>query len=398
MKGARRLLILLVAVVVVAAVVWGLIPGPVPCDFASVTRGSLTVTLEEDGMTRVIDRYIITAPVAGYMRRMELDPGDAVALGRTLCVLEPLRADALDPRTRAEAKAREAAAQASLDEARQEADAAKAAADYASSQHERAKRLFADDFVSRDALDKTETDLRATKARLKSALFGVKVAAHELEAARAVLRFAARAEAGDKARSVPIPSPVDGCVLKVLRESEGVVARGRELLEIGDPRALEVEVDVLSEDAVRITPGMRVDLLRWGGEGILKARVRTVEPVGVTKVSALGVEEQRVLVIADLTSPHAEWSSLGDGYRVEASFVLWEGKDVLQVSASALFRSRGRWAVFAVKDDTAVLSPVKIGRRSALAAEVLSGLNKGDVVIVHPSDTVARGVRVRARR
>lgn len=397
MKHARRLVILLAALAAAAALAWGLMPGPVPCELATVSRGPLSVTLEEDGMTRVTDRYTVTAPVAGYLRRVQLDPGDPVAAGQTLCTLEPLRSEVLDPRALAEAKARVAAATAAQAEARQAARAAQAAADYASAQLERTKKLFAEDYVPRDNLDKAETDDRAAQARLASARFAVNVAAHELDAAKAALQFAAQAGTDAPARAVDVPSPVDGQVLRVLRRSEGVVARGQDILEIGDPRALEVEVDVLSEDAVQIGPGTQVGLLRWGGPGALDARVRTVEPVGTTKVSALGVEEQRVWIIADITSPPEQWNRLGDGYRVEASFTLWQGSDVLQVPAGALFRNAGQWAVFAVTDGTARLTPIQIGHQSDQAAEILGGLEQNTTVIVHPSDAVAHGVRVEAR-
>lgn len=397
MNRAKRFMMVLAVAAGLGAVAWGLMPGPVPGDLDRVTRGPLAVVLEEDGMTRVVDRYTITAPVAGFLRRVELDPGDVVRSGQALCVLEPLRAEALDPRARAEGRARVAAARAALSEASEARRAAEAAADYAQARHKRENALYADGVVSRDALDKAETDLRETRARLESARFATNVARHELEAARAALEFAA-APADAPARAVSVASPVDGRVLKVLRTSEGVVARGQALLEVGDPRRLEVQVDVLSEDAVRIAPGTRVDFVRWGGERPLKGLVRVVEPVGETKISALGVEEQRVLVIADIVSPREEWERLGDGYRVEASFMLWEGEDVLRVPAGALFRSGGKWAVFRVEGGFARLAPVEIAHQGALAAEVVSGLDEGDVVVIHPSDTVADGVQIESRQ
>jgi HlyD family secretion protein len=196
---------------------------------------------------------------------------------------------------------------------------------------------------------------------------------------------------------VTLRSPVAGRVLKVLRRSEGPVQAGEVLLEVGDPHALEVEVDVLSSEAVRIPPGGRVRLDRWGGDGSLEAVVRTVEPSGFTKVSALGVEEQRVWVIADLASPPEQWTRLGDGYRVEAAFVIWEGTDVLQAPVSALFRSNDGWAAFVVRNGAARLQPVRVGHRNALTAEVLEGLSAGDTVVLHPSNAVRDGVRVKAR-
>jgi HlyD family secretion protein len=225
----------------------------------------------------------------------------------------------------------------------------------------------------------------------------VDVARHELEAAESALAYSAATPAGEPAERVLVRSPIDGRVLKVQRECEGPVRTGEVLLALGDPSRLEVEVDVLSADAVRIRPGTRVLFDRWGGDEPLEGMVRRVEPVGFTKVSALGVEEQRVLVIADFTSPAERWERLGDGYRVEARFVLWHADDVLQVPASSLFRHGDGWAVFAVEEGRAVRRPLRVGQRTGLAAQVLEGLAEGDVVVVHPSDEVADGVRVAPR-
>ena len=194
-----------------------------------------------------------------------------------------------------------------------------------------------------------------------------------------------------------VSSPVEGRVLKVIHESEGAVVQGQPLLEIGDPRALEIEVEMLSADAVRVHEGMTVRFLRWGGEQALEGVVKRVEPTGFTKVSALGVEEQRVLVICDISSDYELWRVLGDGYRVEAEFVLWEEDDTLQVPASALFRSGEDWAVFSVTGGRAEVTPIELGARSGLAAQVLSGLAQGDLVVIYPSDSVTDGVRVEAR-
>ncbi len=396
MHWQRSLTVAAVAGIVAAALVWGFWPRPVLIDAVAVTRAPLRVSIEEEGRTRVKDRFVVSAPVAGYARRITLDVGDAIARGQVLCELEPLRPDVLDPRTRAEALARVAATEAALTVTKEKEVAARADADYAERELDRVRLLYEADNASLDDLDEAQAGARRTAANLRSARFQVEVARFELEVARAALRFsAARDQPVDE--RVAISAPVDGRVLKVYRESEGVVRAGEALVEIGDPAALEVEVELLSADAVRVAPETPVRLERWGGDTVLEGQVRTVEPVGFTKISALGVEEQRVLVIADINSPPEQWQRLGDGYRLEASFVLWQDDDVLQIPTSALFRVDSGWAVFAVSDGRAAQRSIEIGRRGSLRAQVLAGLSEGERVIVHPDDTIEDGVRVRAR-
>jgi len=272
-----------------------------------------------------------------------------------------------------------------------------AESDYAGAELKRLRHLSERGFVSKDELEQAGTRANHALAKLRSAEFAVDVAGFELEEARTALRHSA-AEDGTKGfKRVKIRTPVDGRVLKVHRKSEGVVQAGEALITVGDPQAIEVEVDVLSDDAVRMGPGTRVLFERWGGDTPLEGKVRVVEPVGFTKVSALGVEEQRVLVIADITSPPEEWSRLGDGYRVEASFILWEGSDVLRVPSSALFRYKGGWAVFVMENSRAQLRQVALGHRSGLTAEVLKGLKAGEMAITHPDEAIEDGTPLRLR-
>ncbi len=252
-------------------------------------------------------------------------------------------------------------------------------------------------YVTDEQFDRAEADYRNTQARLQSAEFTVEVAKFELEAARTALKYSAAEDGAKGLKPVTLRTPVDGRVLKVLHKSEGVMSAGETLISIGDPQAIEVEVDVLSDDAVRIRPGMRVIFERWGGDGPLEGKVRVVEPAGFTKISALGVEEQRVFVIADITSPPEEWERLGDGYRVEASFILWEGDNVLQVPESSLFRYKDGWAVFIMGNRKANLRQVKLGHRSGLVAEIVSGLKAGETVITHPDESIEDGTSVRPR-
>jgi HlyD family secretion protein len=397
MRWYRWLVILLFLALLVAALIYGFAPRPVLVETVTVERAPLSVTVEAEGVTRVRERYLISAPVAGTARRIRLDVGDPVVERQPVAWLEPLRSAVLDPRSRAQAEARVAAAGAELRVAEENASAARAAADFARAELARLRRLRADGVVSHDQLDQAESEALQTEAIWRSAVSTVEVARYGVEAARSALGYSAAEEDGGVPELVTLRTPVAGQVLRVHQQSEFVVQPGTPLLEIGDPADLEVAVDVLSADAVRIAPGDRVWLRRWGGDQDLEGRVRRIEPVGFTKVSALGVEEQRVLVIVDFVSPPEQWQRLGDGYRVEADFVLWEADDVLQVPTGALLRHADGWAVYRVEDGTAYLQPVAIGQRSGLSAEVRDGLEAGMTVIVHPSEAVADGVAVVAR-
>ncbi len=390
----RRILLIVIAVLVAWGLFEGFRPQAIEVDLGTASRGPLRVTIEQEGRTRVVDRFVITAPVNGYARRIRLDVGDAVKPGTTLVELEPVRAEVLDARSRAEAEARVASADAGVGAAEQRADAAATNASLAQKELQRVRELRQSGYVSAAADDRAASEAERTAAELRSAQFAVAVARHELEAARAQLKYAA---SGSNAKPVAVRTPVAGRVLKIPRKSEGPVTVGQPLIEIGDPAALEVEVDVLSAEAVRIHPGTRVVFERWGGEGSLEGVVRVVEPAGFTKVSALGVEEQRVWVIVAFTSPAAQWQRLGDGYRVEASFILWEADDVLQIPTSALFRDSDGWAAFVVEQGKAVKRRVEVGQRNGLGAQVISGIKAGERVIVHPDDRVRGGGAVVAR-
>lgn len=384
-------------VVIVIALVLGMLPQARWADVATVSNGPMQVAVEEEGKTRVIDRYVISAPVAGFARRIELDVGDSIKQGQSLLDLDPLRPHVLDARSRAEAKARVAASEAALQVARHNARAAKTDAELAQVEYLRIKDLRKSHQVSEEQEDQAAARARASKATQRSAEFAVEVAQHELEGARTALMYSAARESGKPDEHVDITAPINGSILKVYRDSEGVVTAGQPLIEVGNPQALEVEVDVLSADAVKIKPGMRVVFERWGGEHALEGRVRLVEPVGFTKVSALGVEEQRVLVIADIISDPRQWQRLGDGYRVEARFILWEAGDVLQIPASALFHYQAGWAVFVVQNGRARHRLIKVGQRNGLTAQVLDGLTVGETVITYPDDSIEDGRRVKVR-
>jgi HlyD family secretion protein len=393
----RRITWLIVLLLIIAALGYGFRPQPRLVDTASASREPMRVSIEEEGKTRVMDRYEVDAPVAGTTCRVDLDVGDPVSKGQVLTTLKPLESQALDPRSRAEAEARVAAAESALHAAEQAATSADAEMDLAKKELSRLETLFEKGLVSQGQLDQAEAKLQTTRAASRSAVFSVDVARHELEAAQTALSYTGVDSIGDPEANVPVRSPIDGRILAIHQECEGVVAAGQSLLVLGDTRSLEIETEVLSEDAVRIKPGMRVEFHRWGGEKVLQGQVRTVEPVGFTKVSALGVEEQRVLVISDITSDPAEWQDLGDGYRVEAEFILWESDDVLQIPASALFRFDGGWALFAMENGKAVRRVVKVGKRNGLSAQILEGLAAGEKVITHPDNTIDDGIAVKPR-
>ena len=398
MTVRRRIGLMLLALAIMAALAYGFWPRPLWVEAAVVARQPLRVTVEAEGKTRIIDRYVLSAPVAGYLHRIESKVGDGVRQGQSLATIDPLPSEVLDPRRRAQAEARVAASEASLQAARETATATRAEADYAKLEFERMRALCKQKcVVTESERDRAESRARQTQAQLRSAQFAVEVARHEVEAAQTALHHSAAQPAGAARETVVVRAPVDGQVLGCPRQSEGIVEAGAALLEVGDPRALEVAVDVLSADAVRVRPGTPVVLERWGGEQPLEGVTRTVEPVGFTKLSALGVEEQRVWVIADLRSPAEAWSRLGDGYRVEASFIVWQGEQVLQIPASALFRLGEGWAAFVIENGRVRRRGVEIGQRGGLKVEIRSGLIEGERVVTHPDDALQEGAAVRIR-
>jgi HlyD family secretion protein len=389
-----------ISVLIVVLLIWGFWPQPVFVEAIEAKRAPLTITIEEEGRTRVVDRYVISAPVDGVTCRQDLDVGDEVKQGQVLLGITPMESQVLDPRSRAQAIAQVAAAKSALHAAEQQAEAAQAAAELAVIEHKRLKPLVEKGVISADAFDKAATQVETTAATQRSADFQVEVARYELQAANSVLEYrtaSASGNPGEPAERISVVSPIDGKVLKVVRECEGPVRTGDSLLEVGDPTVLEIEVDVLSADAVKIKPGMKVLFERWGGEAPLEGVVRLIEPVGFMKISALGVEEQRVLVISDFTSPVEQWQRVGDGYRVEAKFILWHEDDVLQVPASSLFRYKDGWAVFVVKNHHAERRVVKVGQRNGLVAQILEGVNEGEPVVNHPSDQVEDNTRIETR-
>jgi HlyD family secretion protein len=368
-------------------------------DLIVAQAGPMRVTADDEGETRVHDVFTLSAPVTGRVRRIEAHVGDPVAANETvLARIEPGDPEFLDPRSEAEARAAVQVAESALTLAAAEVEKAVAEFEFARSEHERTRQLLRDGTVSQRESDAAERAYKTTKAALATAQAALQVRTFELEQVRArLISPTASRSAPDECDCITVTAPVNGRVLKIIDPSERVIRTGEPLVEIGDPHDLEIVVDYLSTDAVRIESGDAVLIDDWGGDHPLEGVVRRVEPFGFTHVSALGIEEQRVNVIIDLTSPYDLWLRLGHGYQVETRVVLWEGDAVLQVPLTALFRDGERWAAFVAADGRAELRHVELGQTNGLVAEIRSGIEPGERVVVHPSDRVLDGVRVAAR-
>ena len=386
--------------VLLALLVYSFMPQPVSVDLVETSRGMLITTIDEEGETRVRDIYVLSAPVAGRALRIEAEAGDDVVAGETVIAeIEPIDPAFLDPRSEAQARADINAAESGRQLALARVDSARAELEFAESELRRARRLVGDDLISEHALDEARRAYKTAKAELATARAALQVSSFELERARAQLVSPVETrERGARCECIPIRAPVDGRILRVLHESEGVVAAGDPLVEIGDPGDLEIVTDLLSMDAVRTVAGQRVIIERWGGDEALQGRVRRIEPFGFTKVSALGIEEQRVNVIIDITSTPDSWTRLGHGYQLEARIVLGEQSDALKLPLTALFRDGTHWAVFVEEDGRARLRHVEVGERSQLEAGIRQGLRAGERVVEHPSNRIADGVRIIPRR
>jgi HlyD family secretion protein len=398
----RRLLFWLPWVLAtLVALVWLFWPKAVAVDFATAARGPLQVTVSDEGETRVKNVFVVSAPVPGLMRRVALKAGDAVEAGKTVVArIEPSDPSFLDVRSAAESRAAVQAAEAAEKLAVATVERAAAELEFANAELKRYQGLVERKVVSANDFDAAERRARTATAALAEARAALRVRESELTQARARLINPAMAQRrrGADCDCVDVYSPVSGSVLRVLQESEAVVAPGAALVEIGNPQELEIVVDLLSSDAVRVEPGQRVFIEAWGGGERLNGTVRRVEPFGFTKVSALGIEEQRVNVIIAFSDPPERWRRLGHGYRVEPRIILAEGDNVLKVPRSALFRDGNQWAVFVDDEGKATLRQIELGLENGLEAEIRTGLNEGERVVLQPSDRVSDGVRVTERR
>ena len=391
-----RVVIALVLAAVAAAAVWALMPRPIEVETAMVAKGQFVATVDEDGKTRVRERYIVAAPLTGRLIRVRLKAGDQVTANEVVATILPSPAPFLDPRSRREAEERLGTAEATIERTKAGIERARAQSEQASNELARTRTLVERGAATVQALERAELAMRVADRDLRAAEFLNHAAEHELAQAKALL-----AQYYSGATSPPetwnVTAPVSGLVLKVTQESETIVQAGAPILEIGDPFDLEIAVDVLSTDAVSIHPGARVIIENWGGPGTLEGRVRRIEPAAFTKVSTLGVEEQRVNVLIDIVSPPEKWRGLGDAFQVDTRITVFTKDDAIIVPAGALFRKGDVWSVFVVVNGRAEARAVTLLRRSGRFAAVSSGLEPGERVIVYPGDRVTAGARVTAR-
>jgi len=396
-KWIKRLAGIAVLAAIIAATIYALLPQPVPVDLASIDRGRLEVTIDEEGIARIRDVFRVSAPVAGRVERLPVEVGDTVYRNTTTVArIHPVDPPFLDVRSRRELEAAVEAARAAVKLAQAQVVAAEAADRLAAADSERAERLAKLGTISARALEKAIADVDTAKAAVEQAKANLALRESELASAEARLIEPDQLEGGSRdSCCMTLRAPVDGTVLTLLTESEQVVTAGAGLLEIGDPTNLEVIVHLLSSDAVNVTEGAAATLDEWGGPA-LAARVRRVDPAAYTKVSALGIEEQRVDAILDLVDPPETWKNLGHDFRVMVHITTWQG-DVIRIPLGALFRQGSDWAVFRVVDGRAVETRIAIGHRTDTIAEVTEGLAPGDTVVLHPSDQVVDGVKVVAR-
>ena len=393
MKRLNKFLLILLAATIVALFIWSFTPKAIPVQTAEVTRGAYQQVIEEDGKTRVRERYVISAPLSGKLNRIALKAGDAVEKDQIVATLSPNSPALLDARSVQELTERVGATEAARSRATADVARVQAMLDKARADLSRVKKLAAGGFVSPTQLEQTELALKVNQRELEAARQAVHVAEHDIATARAALLQSRSGIASG--RQWEVRAPVAGSVLKVVQENEGVVALGAPLLEIGNPADMEIVADVLSSDAVQIKPGAPVNIERWGKPEPLQARVRRVEPSAFTKISALGVEEQRVNVVMDITSLPDLWRGLSDGYKVDAKIVVFTAGNAVKVPVSSLFRKDSQWAAFVATNGRAQERAVQIARRSGLEAMVEKGLQPGEKVIIYPADTVKDGKRIK---
>lgn len=374
----------------------GFVPDPIEVDVGKAAPRTLEVTVDEAGRTRVKSRYTVSSPVSGNLARIALNAGDSVQAGDVIARISPMVPMLLDERSRSEAQARAAMAEANVQRMRATVQRAETALGFAKDRATRVRGLHASNATSQQALDEVEFAVRSSDEDLSVARFTQRAADHELAMARAAI-VSLGGKGNTQGTVLEVTAPVDGRVLRVFAVSEAVVQPGAPLLEIGDPGALEIVVDVLTTDAVRVTEGATARIERWGGDGVLAARVRGKEPSAFTTRSALGVEEQRVPVLLDLVTDPSAWQSLGDGYRVETSIVTQRVDNALAIPASAVFRDAEGWSAFVVEGGKAKRQPLTLGARTPEWIEVQSGLKQGAKVILYPSDRVVDGIEVAVR-
>ncbi len=396
MKFSLKTLIwttILLALVLAGA--FALIPKPIVVESALVVEGPLRVSVDVDGKSRIREKYIVSAPVSGRLSRIELRAGDMIETHSLLAVILPSDPAMLDVRTQAQSAARVQASEATLQRSKSNSETARINFELAKQKFDRFEKMRPAQSVSQDEYDTAKADYMAAAQAIKTARFDTEIAQFELKMAQVAADQLADPESQAKLEPFEVFSPVRGKVLRIFQESSIVVTVGAPLLELGDPQNLEIEIDVLSTDAVRIKPGAELTIDHWGGEFPLQGIVRVIEPAAFTKISSLGVEEQRVNIIADFDELPERIATLGDGYRVEARITIDELQTALLVPNSALFRYQRQWHVMQVVNKTAVMTPVTIGLQSDAQTQILSGLSLGNTIIIYPSDEIRDGSKIR---
>lgn len=395
MRVRRKHWFWIVVAVVGAGLVWlALAPKVIEVEAATVVRAPLRVTVDEEGETRLRRRFVVSAPVAGKVLRIESRPGDAVTKGQTLAVIQPAAPMPLDARTQMTGEARVRAADAAVTRAKADRQRLTVESKQAEADAARAKALLDAGYGSRDVYEQFNARMGSLREAAAAADAAIRAAEFDAAAAKAALTSRGEAAGG---RAVTVTAPIGGQLLRRMQESEAVVPAGAPLVEIGTLDDLEIVTDYLSTDAVKIKPGAEVIIDRWGGEGTLAGRVQRVEPAGFLKISALGVEEQRVNVVIDFVDARDKRAALGDGFRVEVRVVIWESADALTVPTASLFRRQGEWAVFVIEGNVLQRRTVKVGQRNEQTAQILEGLTAGQRVVAYPGESLTDGAKVRPR-
>lgn len=380
-----------------ALLFWAFMPTPTEVETAVVSKGQFERTVQEDGKTRVRDRYVVSTPLMGRVARIALKQGDAVERGADVATIWPVAPALLDERARAEQAARIGAVQANVARAGANVERARAALDQAKNDLKRSESLAQQGFVSPNQNETDRLNVRLREKELESARQDEDASRHELEQSRVALKQFSQTTPQGQQREFQVKAPVSGKVLKILQQSEGIVIAGTPLIELGDPTQLEVVVDILTEDAAQIKPGTAVQLTNWGGVDILIGQVRLIEPAAFTKVSALGVEEQRVNAVIDITTPAEKWQALGDGFKVDVRVMVQIVKNAVKVPVSALFPVGARSGLFVLENGHARLREVEVAARNGMEAWIKTGLTKGTQVIVYPDTKLKDGDPVRLR-